>query len=77
METLIFYQNLSYARGHSPLEPPKIKNNKNKLTENHKEALINQSFLMVIKYLPGGKPPGTAKKQRTIITNLNKINRNL
>ncbi len=31
--------------GLRPLEPPKIKKNKNKLTENQKEALINQSFL--------------------------------
>ncbi len=44
-ETLIFYQNELSAMGPRPLEPPKIKNNKTKLTENHKEALINQSFL--------------------------------
>ncbi len=33
------------AMGLRPLEPPKIKDNKNKLTENQKEALINQNFL--------------------------------
>ncbi len=44
-ETLIFYQNELSAMGLCPLEPPKTKNNKNKSTENQKEALINQSFL--------------------------------
>ena len=44
-ETMIFYQNELSAMGLPPLEPPKIKNNKNKLTENQKEALIDQSFL--------------------------------
>ena len=44
-ETLIFHQNELSAMGLRPLEPPKIKNNKNKSTENQKEALINQSFL--------------------------------
>ncbi len=46
-ETLIFYQNELSAMGLRLLEPPKIKNNKNKLIENQKEALINQSFLKV------------------------------
>ncbi len=39
-----FYQNGLSTMGLSPLESSKIKNNKNKLTENQKEALINQSF---------------------------------
>ncbi len=44
-ESLIFYQNELSAMGPRPLEPAKTKNNKNKSTENQKEALINQSFL--------------------------------
>ncbi len=42
--TLIFYQNEISAMGLRPLEPPKIKNNKNKLIENQKEARSNQSL---------------------------------
>ncbi len=44
-ETLMSYQNELSAMGLRPLEPPKIKKNKNKLTENQKKALFNQSFL--------------------------------
>ncbi len=44
-ENLISYQNELSTMGLRPLEPPKIKNNKNKLIENQKESLINQRFL--------------------------------
>ncbi len=67
-ETLIFYQNLSYAMGLRPLEPPKIKNNKNKLNENQKEALINQSFLKINAY---------SKKSLEVITLDEAINKAL
>ncbi len=42
---MIFYKIEYPPGGIAPWNPRKIRNNKNKLNENQKETLINQSFL--------------------------------